>query len=328
MATTTAAPMAPATSSGQAKRCGRYIGKWAAVSLAMSAAVVVLGGHDRPWNTPKLMRSASWTPEEARAVKEASSLAAAARFATRKPIMRHEKPKPSEASRRLQDLRRFRKTAGKEWGASAPAVTGGLAGRPKQWGTMMRKEAAPVVTGATAARPEQWGTMMRKEAAPAVTGAPAPRPKEWGTMMRKEAAPVVHAAMAARPVQWGTMMRKEAAPAVAGVTAPRPKEWGTMMRKEAAPVVTGATAARPEQWGSMMRKEAAPIAPVVLASAAQKEGIVASPAPTPRQQKPVMMVFGVIVACLSLFGFAQQVKQIVDGLMKATHPELCKGKSK
>merc|ERR1719298_118586 len=146
---------------------------------------------------------------------------------------------------------------------------------------------------------------MRKEAAPVVTGATAARSEQWGTMMRKEAAPVVHAAMAARP-----------------------EEWGTMMRKEAAPVVTGATAARPEQWGSMMRKEAAPIAPVVLASAAQEEGIVASPAPTPRQQKPVMMVFGFIIACLSLFGFAQQVKQIVDGLMKATNPELCKGKSK
>jgi len=78
----------------------------------------------------------------------------------------------------------------------------------------------------------------------------------------------------------------------------------------------------------MMRKEAAPAAPVVLASAATEEALVVPPVPAPRQQKPVMMVFGVIVACLSLFGFAQQVKQIVDGLMKATNPELCKGKSK
>jgi len=78
----------------------------------------------------------------------------------------------------------------------------------------------------------------------------------------------------------------------------------------------------------MMRKEAAPAAPVVLAVAAQEDGVVVPPTSTPRQQKPVMMVFGFIVACLSLFGFAQQVKQIVDGLMKATNPELCKGKSK
>jgi len=78
----------------------------------------------------------------------------------------------------------------------------------------------------------------------------------------------------------------------------------------------------------MMRKEAALAAPVVLASAAQEEGLVVPPAPVARQQNPVMMVFGVLVACLSLFGFAQQLKQSVDSLMRATNPEQYKGKSK
>eukprot|EP00929_Paragymnodinium_shiwhaense_P111751 TRINITY_DN80039_c0_g1_i1.p1 TRINITY_DN80039_c0_g1~~TRINITY_DN80039_c0_g1_i1.p1 ORF type:complete len:232 (+),score=46.41 TRINITY_DN80039_c0_g1_i1:93-698(+) len=148
------------------------------------------------------------------------------------------------------------------------------------------------------------------------------RSEPWTQQASLAARQVREAAAAEAAANRKPLMRKER-PLAPTVAAPRPPQWGGMMRKEAAKNITGTSAPRPQEWGSMMRREAAPAAPVVPASAAEETA-----APEGERRKPTkfMMVSGVVVACLSLIGFALQLKGVVQTLIQAAAPDSLKGK--